>query len=352
MSSEFYYNITESFKSGIDFYGLVIELVSCSIDSTSDLSATTSKIAYASCEIVCEGYNANIGSRVRFGSISVDITSDTTAVSSKIGFSSTSIDSTSNTQTTAYQIQFSSTQVDITSNLETLINKIAFASIAILCNSSMQTSAIKQAKAVAGLSGETSVSPNATKLKSASCSINAFTIITSLAGKQALLQVSITTGVSILATGIKFAVNDIPDTSQYRTLFVIDNKPLTNQGRTLTSDQSMVFIENKNWNNLKSRYYKRTSSAGRNSFNLSWTFLPNSRYDTVDKRYARDFIKDLASDPDVHVLKIVNNDSNSATAYTETSYNVFIRDYSETLVRRDLQNDVYYWDCNLTLEEV
>lgn len=186
---------------------------------------------------------------------------------------------------------------------------------------------------------------------SASATINAFSVITTLAGKTAALNAGLTLSSSVLATAIKFAVNDVPDTSSYRTLFVLDNKPLTNHGRTLTSDQSMVFIENKNWNNLKSRYYKRTSSAGRTSFNLSWTFLPNSRYDTVDRRYARDFIKELAADPDIHVLKVINNDSNSSTPYTETSYNVFIRDYSETLVRRDLQNDVYYWDCNLTLEE-
>lgn len=352
MSSEFYYNITGSLRSGIDFYGLVIELTSSSIDCTSDASATASKIAYASSQIICEGYNANLGSIVRYASSSIDVISDVTTNAFKISFAASSSDITSNAQTSAYEIQFSSSSVDIVSDLQILVNKTTSATVAIVCDSTLQATSIKQAKAISAVSGETSVSASAGKLMLATCSISAFTVITALAGEDSFATANISTGVSMIATAIKFAVNDVPDTSQYRTLFVIDNKPLTNQGRTLTSDQSMVFIENKNWNNLKSRYYKRTSSAGRNSFSLSWTFLPNSRYDTVDKRYARDFIREIASDPDVHVLKVINNDSDDATPYTETSYNVFIKDYSETLVRRDLQNDVYYWDCSLTLEEV
>lgn len=352
MSSEFYYSITGSLSSGIDFYGLAIELTSLSIECSSDASATASKIAYASVSIECQGYNANLGSVVRYASCNVDIASDTTTNAFKIAFSSASSSIESNLEVSAYEIQLLSSFIDITSNLQILVNKTTFSTIAISCDSSLQATSIKQSKATSAVSGDLSVSVSAGKLLFATSAINAFTVVTALAGEDSFAKADITTGVSLIATAIKFAVNDVPDTAQYRTLFVIDNKPLTNQGRTLTSDQSMVFIENKNWNNLKSRYYKRSSSAGRNSFNLSWTFLPNSRYDTVDKRYARDFIRELASDPDVHVLKVINNDSDDATPYTETSYNVFIRDYSETLVRRDLQNDVYYWDCNLTLEEV
>jgi len=29
-----------------------------------------------------------------------------------------------------------------------------------------------------------------------------------------------------------------------------------------------------------------------------------------------------------------------------------VKDYNESLIRRDLSNDVYFWDCSITLEEV
>ena len=85
------------------------------------------------------------------------------------------------------------------------------------------------------------------------------------------------------------------------------------------------FVENKNWNNRKSRYYKRASESGRKTFSLSWKFLPNFMDKTVDTRHGRDYIASISEDPDVHVLKVINQDQNGLTPYTETSYNVFVR---------------------------
>lgn len=141
------------------------------------------------------------------------------------------------------------------------------------------------------------------------------------------------------------------DDSFYKTLFLIDGKRLTNHGRQLSSEISQIFIQNSNWNATKSRYYKRVTASGRNIFNLTWSFLPNSKNNTVDFGYARDFLKEISSDPDVHILTILNDDSSGITPYTSTSYNVFISNYSETLVRRDISNNIYLWECNLTLEE-
>jgi DNA-dependent RNA polymerase auxiliary subunit epsilon len=72
---------------------------------------------------------------------------------------------------------------------------------------------------------------------------------------------------------------------------------------------------------------------------------------TVDSRHARDYISIVSEDPDVHILKVINQDQNGLTPYTESTYNVFVRSYSETLIRRDLSDGVYYFDCSLTLEE-
>lgn len=141
------------------------------------------------------------------------------------------------------------------------------------------------------------------------------------------------------------------DYSSIKTLLILDGKPLSNHNRNFDVSLSPSFVENKNWNNKKNRYYKLASVSGRKTFNLSWSFLPNFMEKTVDSRHGRDFLAKISEDPDVHVLKIINNDEDGLTPYTETTYNVFIRSYSESLLRRDLIDDVYYFDCNLTLEE-
>lgn len=73
---------------------------------------------------------------------------------------------------------------------------------------------------------------------------------------------------------------------------------------------------------------------------------------TVDEKHGRDFIKNLASDPKTHKLKFLNLDTDGLNPYSETEYNVIVKNYSESLIRRDLVGDTYYWNCTLELEEV
>lgn len=163
--------------------------------------------------------------------------------------------------------------------------------------------------------------------------------------------VEITSNSNVLINSpILFSSSGI-DAGLIRTMFVLDNKPLTNHGRKFDENLSFIYVENINWNNKKFRYYKRSASAGRKTFNLNWTMVPGSRENTVDQRYGRDFMRSISEDPDVHILKIINMDESGTTAYTETQFNVFIRSYSETLIRRDIDNNVYYYDCSMTLEE-
>lgn len=155
---------------------------------------------------------------------------------------------------------------------------------------------------------------------------------------------------SIVNPPIRFSPNYIDETS-IRTLLILDGKPLTNHQRELDISLSPVFIENVNWNNRKARYYKRASSSGRKTFTLKWGNLPNAMEDTVDSRHGRDYLFSIAEDPDVHELKIVNQDENGLTPYTETTYAVFVKDYNETLTRRYISEGVYLYECNLVLEE-
>ena len=72
----------------------------------------------------------------------------------------------------------------------------------------------------------------------------------------------------------------------------------------------------------------------------------------MDLKFGRDKIREIASDPDVHILKFLEMDSDGTTPYTETEYNVIVKNYNETLIRREVGTGMYLWDCTLDLEEV
>lgn len=351
MSFEYRFNITESLRSGIDFYGLPAKQAEIAIQIDSSLTSTASKISFASANLEIDGYIITLGQEVQLGSANISITSDLTVSAKLIELASSSVSGDVSVSVTAQEILLSSSQVSIDSNVVVNAVKVLYGQSTTSGDISTSTSALKIANANSLITPTSSVTTVGTVIKFANIAIS-ITNVNVIVGKEILYaSCNIASQCSVLASAIKFAVSDIPDTQEYRTLLVIDDKPLTNHGRTLSSEISQVFIENKNWNNSKNRYYKRSSSAGRNVFSINWRFVPNSRYDTVDKGYARDLFKELASDPDVHVLKMLNHNENGTTPYTETSYNVFIKDYSETLVRRDLNSDIYYWDCNMVLEE-
>lgn len=136
------------------------------------------------------------------------------------------------------------------------------------------------------------------------------------------------------------------------SLLLLDGQPLTGQNRKYSNSTKPNFIEKKNWNASKSRYYKNPDKAGRVSFKLSWEWLPSEREQTIDLRFARNFIKDKSIDPDLHTLTVLSYGEDAEDILLETEYNVFITGYDEELVRRDLNSGVYFWNCSMDLEEV
>lgn len=210
---------------------------------------------------------------------------------------------------------------------------------------------ISISKASASITASSSVVSSAIKISKA----NALIDITSqvFAGKVIHNASTVVSSVSsvLVRQPIIFNPSGV-DTGMIRTLVLIDGKPITNHNRLISQNISLSVVDNSNWNAQRGRYYKKSSKAGREQFNLSWRFLPNFREKTVDQGYARDYLASIASDPDVHTLKIINQDESGTTPYTEESYTVFVRSYDESLVRRDLSDGVYYFDCQLALEEV
>jgi hypothetical protein len=200
---------------------------------------------------------------------------------------------------------------------------------------------------------------------SSTLSAQAFAIVTASASLSSILNISVASPSLILdldlpslSGAVNLSIADIirftPSSrypGSYVTLLLLDGIPLTAQNRKFSDDMKTNFIEQKNWNNSKSRYYKRSGPEKR-TFKLSWEWLPSYREETVDKREARNYIKDKALDPDVHTLTLLSYGQDPEDVFEETNYNVFITNYSENLTRRDLSAGTYFWQCDLDLEEL
>lgn len=325
-----YYEISPKIND-IDFYigGVKVESY---ISSTSEVEATATRISNASSSIAIKAIPLFFARKVLTASseIEIELIKETTPI----------------------EILNVLTIVHSQSSLTASTEKIAKASSSI----SIESSSVNSLQKLTNFTSDAHITSSSeanvvkiTKMQSAS-SISFFADFSTKLIATVALQLLINAK-TLVKSPIRLSPSYIDDTS-IRTLFTLDNKPLTNHNRNIEISLSPLFIENKNWNNRSNRYYKRATSSGRRTFNLSWTMLPNSLEDTVDQKHGRDFLNSIAEDPDTHVLKVLNQDQNGLTAYTETSYTVFVRSYSETLIRRYIDEGVYLYDCNLSLEEV
>jgi hypothetical protein len=290
-------------------------------------------------------------SAIRLATVSISIPVSTTSEAEKISYAQSNLSSSFSIAIVSTSILKSLIISHATTTVNVSTSKTAKASANISSSLSIAPFAIKITKDRANLSMSMSVSANPIKQSLGKTSISIHSTATSSVKEinLAYSSISILSRARIISP-VRFSPNFIDGTS-IRTLVVLDGKPLTNHNRELNIQESPVFVQNSNWNNRKSRYYKIADRSGRKTFSLSWSFLPNFMEKTVDSRHARDYISIVSEDPDVHVLKVINQDQNGLTPYTESTYNVFVRSYSETLIRRDLSDGVYYFDCSLTLEE-
>jgi hypothetical protein len=306
------------------------------------------------------------------GSSDIYIESSASAASSKIAFASSSIAISLSNQINS--IKFANAQsevflsltkepssveilnilssIHISADVSSNSSKIAFSSStsSVLLTNTADAERITTASSSVSISSLSS--PRAIRIALALSSSS----IASSAGVSTALITLINNSLSfglraIVKPPIRFSPNYIDQTS-IRSLVILDDKPLTNHNRQFDISLSPINTEIINWNNRRNRYYKRASTSGRKTFSFNWTMLPNGMEDTVDQRNARDFLHTVAEDPDIHELKILNQNESGLTPYTETTYQVFIRSYSESLIRRYIAEGVYLYDCSLVLEEV
>lgn len=291
---------------------LEILFVESSASGNSDLTANIIRTPLARASIEIVGFKLTVAKEILFPEIQLTIDSSLTINTSKIAYAKSNLSASVDLNAKAYEI---------------LISDINDISAEVVTN----TRTIEILFARAELSG--------------------FTVKVTL-GKEILLgKVFLMGRVSQRGIpSIRFSPSITEDLQSIRPLLSINNKPLTEHNRKLSVSLNPSFIQNINWASRKSRYYKKSSA--RKVFSIEWTQLPNSRDMTVDEKEGRDFISKIGSDARVHTLRLRNIDSDGTDPYTESEYNVIVKNYNESLIRRDLVGETYYWNCTLELEEI
>jgi len=123
----------------------------------------------------------------------------------------------------------------------------------------------------------------------------------------------------------------------------LNGQELTEQGRTISDSISLNASDVELDEGMRKRYVKDS----KRKFSFKWEWLPSLDAHTIDNRKARDYIKNLALTTRVKIPMLIKLDPLKPA---ESIY-VFIEDYSEDLVRRDIASGCDYYSVSLSVEE-
>jgi hypothetical protein len=343
----------------------------CIIDGLSNLQVTSTKIAYAGSSIELESSQTISALKFAFGSSSLSGEGDLLASATRIHNAGSNATVESEATTTSTRLATAKSTIEIEGfnlvlaketllakallEVETIVvaqvGKISFASITLSIDSDVTITTLEIVKAASVVEITSSISATAIEIHFAQCQIDGISFKVVVGKKIALLNAQLSAVATLLSIpAIRFSPSIVEDMQSIRPLLIIDGKPLTEHNRQIDITYVNQFVENVNWNSNKNRYYKKKKA--RKQYSVSWTYVPNSREKTVDQKHGRDTIRDIGKNPRVMNLKFLNIDSNGSNSYTEISHDVVVSSYSEKLIRRDVSDDTYYWDCNLSFEEV
>jgi hypothetical protein len=123
----------------------------------------------------------------------------------------------------------------------------------------------------------------------------------------------------------------------------LNGTEITEQGRTISDSVNVGSSEVELDAGITKRYIK----TNKRTFSFKWEWLPTIREDTIDNREARNWLKNLALTTRAKVLMSVQL---NPVDPPESIY-VYVTDYSEDLVRRDVQRACDYYSVSLSVEE-
>lgn len=123
----------------------------------------------------------------------------------------------------------------------------------------------------------------------------------------------------------------------------LNGQELTEQGRTISDSIVLNASDIELDEGMRKRYVKDS----KRKFSFKWEYLPSLQAHTIDNRKARDYIKNLALTTRTKILMLIKLDPLKPA---ESIY-VFVEDYSEDLIRRDITTGCDYYSVSLSVEE-
>lgn len=355
MADNSWYSFSDPLNHGIDFYqadsndvaiylsgdvSLTVDLIKIiPIQSdqsiSSDTTTNVTKIAYAAADLSIEGVTVTVARERQDGAIVMSGQVDMSTNITKIAYASVALSSSAAADGIGTKIAKGIVDISGSADTSASVSKFAYSLANLTSSTTMSTIGTKIQFIGALLSGSVNLS-----------TIGKISLITA--------RINVLNNTNINIEIIRFSNNITADSSLVRTLLLLDGKPLTNQTRAFDYSLNPIFVENINWAGDSSRYYRNNTANGssKRTFNLKWNFIPNYSNKTIDNKESRNYIKSIAMDADTHTLTVISQDENGITPYTEENVTVFVSSFSENLIRRDLVDNVYYFDCSMTLEEV
>lgn len=322
-----------------------------------DLSGTVDLVGKATNEVFASS-NISVTSQVTvpaieilFAQVSTSAESEFTAEAIRTPVAQVQINIVGYKLTLAQEILLAKTNISGSVDINVISSKIAYLEVDLESETMLSVKALEIVFAKSAVESQSAISVKGLEILFAKVQISGFAVKVTVGEKYANARFNGNIKSRLLKIpAIRFSPAVIEDTQHIRPLLIIDGKPLTEHNRKVDINILEQFAESQNWASTRNRYYKKKKA--RKSFTVSWTFVPNSRDKTVDQKHGRDTIREIGRNPKILNMKLLEIDSSGLTPYTETSHDILVTGYQENLVRRDVSDDTYYWDCNLTFEEV
>lgn len=125
-------------------------------------------------------------------------------------------------------------------------------------------------------------------------------------------------------------------------LVAINSQEITEHNRKTSMEMNQAGNDIELHSGKLKRYYKKNKE----SFTLSFTYLPNTHEKTVDGRKGRDYLNTIAQTRGTVNFSIKLNPEESYQTYV-----CYVNSYNEKLIRRDIPNNCEYYDVTMVLEE-
>lgn len=122
----------------------------------------------------------------------------------------------------------------------------------------------------------------------------------------------------------------------------INGTEITEHNRKYASSQAMQTSDIETTAGRVKRFYRKN----KRTLNFTFSYLPSSSEKTVDGREARDFIENLAMSSPLVSVSYIDQPGGSTN-----TFNGYINNYTERIVRKDYNTQCIYYDISFEIEE-